>query len=710
MKPTSKFLLWSLMLASTVARPLAAQETNLTPAAQPRQSTHGTRGQDGADGRNGKNGQDGARGQDGQSGKSSATAPIERQALLAQISAAHHAIGEAAQAADDETGADAEPFRKTMEKYAAWLGTLQGEFTALGAVPANQGAETKDVAETLNNTAWELLTESNEPAGNAAVALKVTDAMIALAKAGGGTIPAHMLDTRARALFLTGARDAAVQQQQEAVTAADNDEKALLKETLAAYRRGELPKAHRGHTVVEEAASREEAIADALKVARAHAAAEANSSTEAARAEATAAKEKAIAQANLLMEAARAEVIAARENAVAQARTSEAAKSNAVMSDAAAVKARAEALKSESLIAMPRRAALGIPITGESKFNTAAAAYSVNEIAWELLTHPDTNKRKPDLALSLSEVAEKLVAEGQQPERKDAALMDTRARALFQLGRKDEAIGLQKKAIEASGGEDGLKEELTATLAAYEKGESPAAREEDQSPAPAEAKATQLNSVAWALVGQSWKPEETLKIADAALVLAGDKHVRKHALDTRARAAFQAGRKDDAIATEKQAIAACGEADAALKKNFEAALASFEKGEVPRTAIAGGTVAQAAPAAPAAETPRAYSDEEATEANEKAWNLMTDAAPTKEQATQALALIGPAVNGVAKDYEMRPAMLDTKGRALFILGKKAEAIAAEKEALATCGDDHPEKETFENTLASYEKGTLPPAE
>lgn len=644
MKPTSKFLFWSLMLASATVRPLAAQEpTHLFRVEPAAAEAEAPQAGDGGE---------------GQAGKSAATRPIERQVLLTQMRAAYQAIAEAAQQADEQTGPDAEPFRKTMSKYAAWLGTLQGDFTALGTVPANEGAEAQEVAEGLNMTAWELLTESEAPAQHAAVALKVTDTMVAVMKAGGGKVPAHMLDTRARAFFLSGNQDAAVKQQQEAVKAAEGSEKDELKITLEAYRRGQMPKA-----AEEKEAPEPENDAIAKAVAKANAAIAA-------------------------VEVAKAEVEAA------------AASKKASMHRAREV---------ERLIAMPRRAPTAAVPAGEDKFNTAETAFSINEIAWELLTHPDTNKRRPDLALPLAEVAEKLAAEG-HPDLKDAALMDTRARALFQLNRKDEAIKLQKEALAASGEEGGLKEELTATLAAYEKGESPAAREEDQSPAPAAAKANQLNSVAWALVGRSWKPEETLKIADAALVLAGNKEIRKEILDTRARAAFQAGLKEDAIATEKQAIAACGAADAGLKKTFEAALASFEKGEAPRMTQASSSVAQVAPVAPTTEAPRAYSDEEAMEANENAWNLLTDDAPTKEQGTQALALIAPAVAGVAKDYNMRAAMLDTKARALFVLGKKAEAITTEKEALDNCGEDDSQKEIFESTLESYEKGTLPAAQ
>jgi len=56
-------------------------------------------------------------------------------------------------------------------------------------------------------------------------------------------------------------------------------------------------------------------------------------------------------------------------------------------------------------------------------------------------------------------------------------------------------------------------------------------------------------------------------------------------------------------------------------------------------------------------------------------------------------------------------MLDTKARAMFILGEKDRAIDVEQEAIKACGEkDADLKALFERTVESYRKGELPPTE
>jgi tetratricopeptide (TPR) repeat protein len=85
----------------------------------------------------------------------------------------------------------------------------------------------------------------------------------------------------------------------------------------------------------------------------------------------------------------------------------------------------------------------------------------LNQIAWIILT--DENVKQRDLAL-----ATKLAAAGvKASEGKDAAVLDTYARALFDSGKIKEAIEQQQKAVDVAESED-LKSELKATLKKYQ--------------------------------------------------------------------------------------------------------------------------------------------------------------------------------------------------------------------------------------------------
>lgn len=94
----------------------------------------------------------------------------------------------------------------------------------------------------------------------------------------------------------------------------------------------------------------------------------------------------------------------------------------------------------------------------------------LNQLAWQMALLTDVE------GLDL-ELAERLARRGVElaQEKEKAAILDTLARILFRLDKKDEAIARQKEAIELSEGEQ--REALQKTLDAYEKGELPDAKE-----------------------------------------------------------------------------------------------------------------------------------------------------------------------------------------------------------------------------------------
>lgn len=208
----------------------------------------------------------------------------------------------------------------------------------------------------------------------------------------------------------------------------------------------------------------------------------------------------------------------------------------------------------------------------------------LNEIAWSLLTAQDKEKRNALVGRKIAEAA--LSLSKQEGEDASPAILDTWARGLFSEGRHADAITAQKLALSKCEDDSSLKEELSATLAAYEKSELPEP-ETGGEPGPSQDElAIRLNSQAWDLVTSEEtserNPQVALALTEAALALAGPQEkVRAHTLDTRARALFLAGKRDEASATQKKAIEACGEGQEALKELLERTLESYEKGELP---------------------------------------------------------------------------------------------------------------------------------
>ena len=88
------------------------------------------------------------------------------------------------------------------------------------------------------------------------------------------------------------------------------------------------------------------------------------------------------------------------------------------------------------------------------------SAPELNQLAWMLATGVAGPGPDLDLALSAAKRAEELT------ESKDASILDTVGRVLFKKGNIEDAIAIQKKAIEIAGAD--LKEQLEASLKEYE--------------------------------------------------------------------------------------------------------------------------------------------------------------------------------------------------------------------------------------------------
>ena len=85
----------------------------------------------------------------------------------------------------------------------------------------------------------------------------------------------------------------------------------------------------------------------------------------------------------------------------------------------------------------------------------------LNEWAWTILTDERIKARDFALATQLAKTAVDVT------DAKEAGILDTYARALFDSGQVVEAVAWQKKAVAAAAGED-IKKELDATLQQYE--------------------------------------------------------------------------------------------------------------------------------------------------------------------------------------------------------------------------------------------------
>lgn len=87
----------------------------------------------------------------------------------------------------------------------------------------------------------------------------------------------------------------------------------------------------------------------------------------------------------------------------------------------------------------------------------------LNSFAWEILTNKEIKLRDLKLALQAAKAAYDAT------EGKNAAIVDTYARALWDNGSKTEAIEMQKKAVKLVGDNEEMRKELEETLKGYEK-------------------------------------------------------------------------------------------------------------------------------------------------------------------------------------------------------------------------------------------------
>jgi len=95
--------------------------------------------------------------------------------------------------------------------------------------------------------------------------------------------------------------------------------------------------------------------------------------------------------------------------------------------------------------------------------------------------------------------------------------------------------------------------------------------------------------------------------------------------------------------------------------------------------------------------------------NDMAWRMVTAPEAAARQPETALKLATLALELGAGDKELLPKALDTKARALFLLGRQGDAIAEQEKAVAASEAVPEEKAGFEATLAAYRKNELPPA-
>lgn len=92
----------------------------------------------------------------------------------------------------------------------------------------------------------------------------------------------------------------------------------------------------------------------------------------------------------------------------------------------------------------------------------ASEADMLNGFSWRILTDEDLKVRDKNLALRAAKAANE--ASGG----KDASVLDTYAKALFETGSLKEALELQRKAVELAQGNERILEALTERLKEYE--------------------------------------------------------------------------------------------------------------------------------------------------------------------------------------------------------------------------------------------------
>ncbi len=92
--------------------------------------------------------------------------------------------------------------------------------------------------------------------------------------------------------------------------------------------------------------------------------------------------------------------------------------------------------------------------------------------------------------------------------------------------------------------------------------------------------------------------------------------------------------------------------------------------------------------------------------NELAWKMLTTSNADARQPDIALKLVTIAIELGGGNKDLTSKFLDTKARALLMLGKRGEAIAEQKKAIAAATSADPKAE-LEATLATYTQDGLP---
>ena len=101
--------------------------------------------------------------------------------------------------------------------------------------------------------------------------------------------------------------------------------------------------------------------------------------------------------------------------------------------------------------------------------DAAKDANQLNDFAWKILTEEGLKYRDMELAMRVAKAAFDLC------EGKEAHIVDTYARALFDTGKVADALKFQKKAVELCQDEN-MRPELEETLKRYEKKASESAK------------------------------------------------------------------------------------------------------------------------------------------------------------------------------------------------------------------------------------------
>lgn len=101
--------------------------------------------------------------------------------------------------------------------------------------------------------------------------------------------------------------------------------------------------------------------------------------------------------------------------------------------------------------------------------------------------------------------------------------------------------------------------------------------------------------------------------------------------------------------------------------------------------------------------------ESAAMLNDLAWGMLTAPAAADRRPKIALELATLALKLAGEDADLKPKALDTRARALFLLGRRGEAVAEQEKAVAAATDAE-EKAGFEATLSDYRTdASAPPA-